>query len=183
MTVGIWVRDRLAALSASRRRKPVLIAGAVVVVIAAGVWALWPARKAPEPLRARPYLEFTACLLTDDQGIAGTADRPVWAGLEDASTSSGAKVQYLAVMGPQTDANARPFLESLIQRHCDLIFAIDSAPVAAVRAVASGQPDVRFYVVTVQPATPLSNVVEIPVADDRRSVAGIIANAARASSR
>ncbi len=127
------------------RRWWIWAVAAGVVVAGLIVWAVWPSPK--EPPRARPYLEYTGCLLTDAQGIASEAARPVWAGLEDASLDTHAKVQYLPVMGDQTLGNALPYLSSLLQRKCSVVVAVGAAPVQAVNAVAGKYPTVRFVVV------------------------------------
>jgi basic membrane lipoprotein Med (substrate-binding protein (PBP1-ABC) superfamily) len=154
------VATRVRATVRRRPRTVALWAVAVVVIFAGGLWFWWPA-PAPPPPRARPYLDFTACLLTDDQGIAGPS-APVWAGLQDASLATRAKVQYLAVPGPQTESNALPFANSLAQRQCDLIFAAGVAPVAAARAVAPGYPAIHFYLVAASSPAPVSPPVPGP---------------------
>lgn len=110
------------------------------------VWALWPTTR-PEQPRARQYLAFTACLLTDGHGVAGPEAAPVWVGMQEASLATRAKVQYLSVSGPQTVDNALPFLSSLAQGRCDLVFAAGAVPVGAVRQGASTFPGTRFVVV------------------------------------
>jgi basic membrane lipoprotein Med (substrate-binding protein (PBP1-ABC) superfamily) len=141
-------------------------AGAAGLVAAAVLtWLWWPSPPAP---RARQYLAFTGCLLTDARGVSGGA-APVWAGLGDASLKTRAKVQYLPVFGEQTTANAVPYLSSLIQRHCDVIFAVGDAPVAAAVAAAPGYPKIRFVVVASTPvagsaAAAPSNVTRLDAA-------------------
>jgi hypothetical protein len=98
--------------------------------------------------RARQYLAFSACLLTDAQGIAGPQAAPVWAGMRDASAATGARVEYFAVAGTQTTDNALPYLNGMLRRHCDVVLAVGSAPAAAVSASVSGWPGVRFVVVS-----------------------------------
>jgi hypothetical protein len=121
-------------------------AGAGVVVLGVLVgWLVWPSD--PEPPRARPYLEYTACLLTDGQGLAGPAASSVWAGMQDASLATHAKVQYLQVTGEATVGNALPYLASLLQRRCAVVFAVGPAQVAAAGTDASRYPQVRFVVV------------------------------------
>jgi basic membrane lipoprotein Med (substrate-binding protein (PBP1-ABC) superfamily) len=93
------------------------------------------------------YGSFTACLLTDDRGVGGTAAAPVWAGMQDASLATRAKVQYLAVVGAATRDNARAYLSGLEQRHCDVIVAVGGAQVDAVYADAPRVPAQRFVVV------------------------------------
>ncbi len=140
------------------RRTIVLLAVALSAVVAGLVtWLVWPA-PAPrvDPPRERQYLDFTACLLADDRGIAGPEAAPVWAGLQDASLATQAKVQYLPVIGAQTTANALTFLATLAQGRCDVIFAVGDVPVAAARQGAGEYPHTRFVVVG-QPGT-ASNV-------------------------
>jgi hypothetical protein len=132
----------------SGRRRWLVVVVSLVTVVTVGslVWVLWPADGPVEP-RARQYLDFTACLLTDEKGVAGPEAAPVWAGLQDASLATRAKVQYLAVVGPQTVANAGTFLASLAQGRCDVILAAGEVPVATVVRDASQFAGVRFVVV------------------------------------
>jgi hypothetical protein len=122
-------------------------AGAAAVLVVAGLvtWLAWPS--APEPPRARPYLEYTACLLTDGQGTAGPAAKPVWDGMEEASLATHAKVQFQQVVGEATVGNALPYLSGLVQRRCSVVFAVGQAQVGAVGTVAGRYPDIRFVVV------------------------------------
>jgi hypothetical protein len=84
------------------------ILGAALVVIAAGLtWLLWPDAKAPPP-RERQYRATTACLLTDDKGVVGDPAKAAWAGMQEASTATLIKVQYLAIAGPQTRPTGCP---------------------------------------------------------------------------
>ena len=64
--------------------------------------------------RARSYTDLQACLLTGERGLADPAAAALWAGMEQASLATHAKVSYLAVAGPQTSGNALPFLGSLL---------------------------------------------------------------------
>lgn len=99
----------------------------------------------PQP-RARLYLAFTACLLTDAHGLTGPQAAPVWAGMQDASLATHAKVEYLPVMSGPTAADAAPFLASLAARQCRVIVAAGPAPAAAVAASARRYPAIRFAV-------------------------------------
>jgi basic membrane lipoprotein Med (substrate-binding protein (PBP1-ABC) superfamily) len=126
------------------RGRYVAVAIGVVTLAALAVWALWPSGTPP---RARPYLAFTACLLTDGQGVAGAAARPVWDGMSDASLATRVKVQYLPSVAASTVDEVRPYLAGLVQRHCDLIVAVGPVQVAAVAADAHAYPRVRFAVV------------------------------------
>jgi hypothetical protein len=119
-------------------------------------WWLWPSGPAGPAPRARQYLGFTACLLTDGRGVAGTEAAPVWAGMQDASLATRAKVQYLAAVGALTAADVQPFVAGLVQRQCDLVLAVGATPVAAAVAEAGRNPAVRF--VTVGGGRPAGNV-------------------------
>ncbi|HEY4867303.1 MAG TPA: hypothetical protein VIK45_17525, partial [Candidatus Dormibacteraeota bacterium] len=77
---------------------------AVVAVVAI---ALEVTSAGGPPARARQYLSFTACLLTDSRGLAGAQASAAWAGLEQASASTRAQVQYLSV---SQGAAAAPYL-------------------------------------------------------------------------
>jgi hypothetical protein len=96
--------------------------------------------------RARVYANVTACLLTGPAGVADPAVAPVWAGMEDASLSTHARVSYLPVTGPATTANALPFLGSLLVRGCKVVVAAGGPERAAVLADAKQFPAVKFVV-------------------------------------
>ncbi|WP_123667526.1 BMP family ABC transporter substrate-binding protein [Actinocorallia herbida] len=124
------------------------------LAIAAGVVALVPAvafliafGTDDGDSRARPYLEFKACLLTDAEGLLGKDAAPVWQGMQRASLETRAKVQYLAVTGPQTVAGAGAFVGSLVGLRCDLVVAPAGLPADAVGERAEAYPGTRFLVV------------------------------------
>jgi hypothetical protein len=118
------------------------------VLAALLTWVFWPDKSAPESPRARPYLEYTACLLTGEQGITDPEAAPVWAGLQDASTATQAKIQYLAVVGPQTIENAQTFLNGLTQANCSAIFGAGELATATIDTVASDHPEAQFLAVS-----------------------------------
>jgi hypothetical protein len=122
-----------------------------VVVVAAGVGAGLAVTEssggAPlPPARARVYLNVDACLLSGPRGVSAAPDSVAWAGMEDASLATRARVSYLAVTGPVTEANALPFLGSLLVRGCQVIVAADAVERAAALADARQFPRVRFIV-------------------------------------
>jgi hypothetical protein len=121
----------------------VVIVGVVLLVV---LWPSAPARTLP-PTRARQYTAFDACLLTGSQGLADPAVRPVWAGMQDASLATKAKVSYLAVAGPQTTGNAVPYANTLLQRRCSLVIGVGQPQVDAVTSTARSHPKNRFAVV------------------------------------
>jgi basic membrane lipoprotein Med (substrate-binding protein (PBP1-ABC) superfamily) len=93
------------------------------------------------------YSQFSACLLTDPDGVSGPLAQPVWAGMQAASLKTLRKVSYLPVSGPDTVANAESFVNTLVQRRCDLVVAVGDSEVAAAEARAKGFPSARFVVV------------------------------------
>jgi basic membrane lipoprotein Med (substrate-binding protein (PBP1-ABC) superfamily) len=143
-----WRREAVSARwrSAGRRARLITVTGAAVVVAAAVALVAVIGSSAPPP-RARQYLAFTACLLTGSQGLSAAGAGPAWAGLQQASLATRAKVQYLPVMTGTTAAAAAPYLASLTTRHCSVIVAVGAPQVAAVAAAARRYPSVRFAVV------------------------------------
>jgi len=137
------------------------VVAVVLTIVVAGLatWALWPDS---EP-RQRDYVDATACLLTDDQGITGPKARPVWTAMNAASAASLVRVQYLEVSGPQTAGNAGTYLASLANGRCGAVIAAGDAPVAAVAEAAKTFPGVRF--VAVGAGTPSDNVQVVPDGD------------------
>lgn len=117
------------------------MAAAVVVLGALVAWLVWPAE---EPPRARQYRDTVACLLTDERGLAGPEAGAVWAGMQQASTETLVRVQYLQVDGAQTAQNAATYLGTLVQSRCSLIIAVGQAPVTALSAVAPRFPATQF---------------------------------------
>jgi hypothetical protein len=146
-----------------------------------GVW-LWlgtGGRYIP-PARARVYMAFSACLLTGPRGLADGQVAPVWAGMEEASLATRAKVSYLPVAGPATVGAAMPYLGSLVVRHCNVIIAVGAPETAAVSTGSGRFPGIRF--VTVGPGTARSNVTVVPTGPAgvvRSRVADLVEAAAR----
>lgn len=121
--------------------------GFVSAVLVVGAWLLWPdAEQSPDAPRAREYREYTACLLTDEHGIAADPARVMWAGMQSASVQTRVKVQYLAIVGDQSPDNGVPFLRSLAQGHCGLIFGAGALASTAIHRVAGSYPQVSFFV-------------------------------------
>jgi hypothetical protein len=122
----------------------VLVVSAVVLLGAGLTWWLWPRADHPAPPLARPYQDVNACLLTDDRGVQGAPAAAVWAGMQEASASTGVRVEYLTVAGAQTPENAQTFLATLAQARCALVFVTGDAPAAALDQAAQRFPDQRF---------------------------------------
>ncbi len=106
------------------------------------------------PARARAYESVDACLLTGSRGLADPTAAQVWAGMEDASRSTTARVSYLAVTGPDTEAEAEPFVGTLLVRGCKVVVASGAAERAAALADAGRFGSVRFVVDGVAAGSP-----------------------------
>ncbi len=106
------------------------------------------------PTRARAYENVDACLLTGSRGLADPTAAQVWAGMEDASKSTTARVSYLAVTGPPTQAGAVPFVGSLLVSGCKVVVASGPAERAAALADAGKFSSVRFVVTGVAAGSP-----------------------------
>jgi hypothetical protein len=136
-----WLRP----VMGTRRRR--IVAYLVTLVCAAVAGVLLVGKYQAPAARARSYLAFDACLLTRARGLAGPQAAQAWAGLQDASMATHAKVEYLPVMGPQTMAGALPVLSSLAQRNCNVIIAVGTPQVMAVHQDAARYPAIRFVTV------------------------------------
>lgn len=131
--------------------------------------------------RARQYLAFDACLLTDGHGLAGAQAAQAWAGMQAASLATHAKVEYLPVAGAQTTGAALPYLASLVQRHCNVVVAVGSAPVSAVTADAARFKSVRFAVVGGQVSASNVTVLASRSSQIKSSVAQLVSSAVHTS--
>jgi hypothetical protein len=123
------------------------VAGVGVGLAVSGAPLPWSAggRTLPPP-RARVYENVDACLLTGAQGLADPTAAQVWAGMEDASRATSARVSYLAVTGPATAAQAEPFAGSLLVGGCKVVVASGTAERSAALAEAARFSSVRFVV-------------------------------------
>jgi hypothetical protein len=123
------------------------VAGAGIGLAVSGAPLPWsPGGRVLPPARARVYESVDACLLTGAQGLADPAAAQAWAGMEDASRATSARVSYLAVTGPATLAAAEPFAGSLLVQGCKVIVASGAAERAAALAEAGRFGSVRFVV-------------------------------------
>lgn len=160
-----------------------LASGAAVAIVAVVLVAILPtshrAGSIP-PIRAREYSQRQACLLTSDRGLADTAAVPVWAGMQDASAKTRARVMYLAVSGEQSAANAAPFLASLAQRHCTVVLTVGAAPDGAVAIDGPRFPGTRFVIVGGTASG--SNVTVLP-ADSPNATRSAVASAVELATR
>lgn len=160
--------------------------GVLVAVVAAVTLLAGRGPSATPAAGARAYSSFRACLLAGSGGIADPQAAPVWAGMEDASLRTHAMVSYLAVTGPAEPGVARPFLNSLVLRHCDVIVASGAAQRAAVLAEARGFSGVRFVLAGGAAPGPVAggNVTAVASgAAERSAVASVIAADAGSASQ
>ncbi|MEU6402920.1 hypothetical protein [Streptomyces sp. NPDC046985] len=147
-----------------------LAAAAVAVVGALVVTAVLLSRHDDRPpipdTRARHYTETDACLLTGQSGIAAGAAADVWQGMQDASRATHARVSYSAVTGEQSAGNARPFLNGMLQRSCDVVLAVGGPEVTAAAQTAPQHGKVAFVLVGGGHAS--RNVTTVAVGDGLR---------------
>lgn len=130
-----------------------MVAGAVTVAGAVAVTGYLlsrggdTGRRLPDT-RARHYKHVDACLLTGKEGItAGTTAAEVWKGMRDASLKTHARVSYVPVTGEQSTANARPYLDGLLKRSCDVVLAAGKPEVTVAAQTAPRYQEVDFVLV------------------------------------
>ncbi|WP_155123515.1 MULTISPECIES: hypothetical protein [unclassified Actinoplanes] len=153
------------------RRIAIAGGGAAAALAAAGVtWALLPGD--PQEPRPREYRDATACLLTDQQGVAGKDAAPIWAAMQSASARTHGQVRYLAVTGEQSVANAESFVGTLVLGRCSVIVAEPGIPDQAVRAAAAQHSGQRFLVIGGVKAG--SNVTVVAAAKIDEVVGGVL---------
>ncbi len=157
------------------------VAGVALGLVVAGVRWPGPGGRSLPPSRARVYENVDACLLTGARGVADPAAAQVWAGMQDASRATTARMSYLAVTGPATQAQAAPFLGSLLVSGCRVIVASGGAERAAVLAGAARFPGTRFVVTG--PAAGPANVTALAFAASglRAAVAAAVESGVRAA--
>jgi hypothetical protein len=140
--------ERAAAWIAGRRRSEQIGAGAAAAcILALLVYLLIPAgpARAYEPQqRTRAYTGYGACLLTDEAGISAPSAAAVWAGMQRASGTTHEKISYLTMAGPDTEANAQTYIDTLALRGCDLVLGTGRLPDAAIAARAGAYPKLEF---------------------------------------
>jgi len=178
-------RAVVARLRALRGRTIALAGGAVAVVGALVVTGVLLSRHDDRPpipdTRARHYTETDACLLTGKDGITGAPAADVWQGMQDASRATHARVSYAQVTGEQSVGNARPFLNGMLQRSCDVVLAVGGPEVAAASETAPRYRKTGF--VLVGGGTAGQNVSTLRLGDGLRAdVAAAVERAVKARS-
>lgn len=177
-------RAAVRRLRSLRGRTIALAAGAVAVVGAVLVTvSLLSGHDDRPPIpdtRARHYTETDACLLTGKDGItAGTTAAEVWQGMQDASRTTHARVSYGQVTGEQSVGNARPFLNGMLQRSCDVVLAVGRPEVTAASETAPHHGKIGFVLVGGGHAG--GNVTTVRTGDGLRAdVAAAVERAVRA---
>jgi len=161
MVAGLrWGMGSVRVLRKPVRARAYVFAVAVLAVgLVLAVWWVWPSPKRPEPPRARQYVEFSACLLTDGSGLVGEVAQRAWQGMQAASSATNIKVFYVATAGATSVEQVRPFVSGLVQRKCDVIIGAGTEQANAVAASASANPGVVFVAVSDVPLGPAVHVV------------------------
>lgn len=137
------------------------VAGVGIGLAVSGAPLPWSSGGRPlPPARARVYEDVDACLLTGASGLNDPQAAQSWAGMEDASKATTARVSYLAATGPATEAETVPFVNTLLVQGCRVVVASGAPERAAVLADASLYASVRF-VVTGPAANSPSNVTAL----------------------
>lgn len=158
------------------RTKILVVAACGVAMAAVATWLLRPSASVPEA-RERHYAATTACLLTDDKGLAGEPARAAWAGMQEASANGSVKAQYLAITGPQTPANGLSYFNTFGVQRCTVIVAVGDIPVAAMMDGQARFPDIRLFAVGGAPADPITAVDTSSPSSVQDGVREIVANA------
>ncbi|WP_405881952.1 hypothetical protein OG762_26970 [Streptomyces sp. NBC_01136] len=151
--LAVGVRTVLEWPRALGGRVIAMVAAAVMVVAAVAVTGYFLSRADSTERQlpdtpARHYKDVDACLLTGKDGTAaGTTAAEVWQGMQDASLKTHARVSYVPVTGEQSAANARPYLDGLLQRSCDVVLAAGKPEVTAAAQAAPRYQKVGFVLV------------------------------------
>lgn len=155
-----WIRRRAGRLT----WLAVGIAVTAGVIIAAALWPSGHGQQASRP-QARHYLNTTACLLTDQQGITpGAPGAVAWRAMQSASLATHVMVSYLADTG---GVGATTMLDTLMQRRCGVIITTGT-PAASVITAAKANHHQDFVLVADSSTAGLartSNTVVVSSAD------------------
>jgi basic membrane lipoprotein Med (substrate-binding protein (PBP1-ABC) superfamily) len=141
------VRQQVAVERPLGRRRIAWIGGGAAVVLAAIASLVWWLNKPDETPRALQFRDFDVCLLVGTTGITGDPAATTWAGLQRVAGDAKVRLSYLKVSGPQTEAQAKLFVPTLVQQSCDVIVAVGKNQTDAARALTANYPDIRFLLV------------------------------------
>lgn len=139
--------------------------GTVTLVFAAAavsLVALWPQHPGPTPPRPVSTVAQNqrACLLADRDQLATSN---VLADLQRAATIHGHVNVQQVTLPPQT-SDAAPELQSLIQQHCAIVFALGPTSTMAARAAATNtHPSGTRLVTITDSATGSRNLTTLPL--------------------
>ncbi|MFD3566163.1 BMP family ABC transporter substrate-binding protein [Streptomyces sp. NPDC058667] len=163
---GVRVSGLLATTAGALRGRIGWALGSVLVLVlgllGARMFAASEDGGAPPDPRARAYKDYDACLLTDERGIvSGAPAAPVWEGMQAAGSDGRIRVTFVPVMGEQSVANARPFLNGLVQRNCEIVVASGAPQVAAAEAAVAKNPEIRFVTVAQEGGAAHDNLVRV----------------------
>jgi hypothetical protein len=92
--------------------------------------------------------------------------------MQQASAQTSARVSFLEAIGPADADNISTYLNTLLQRRCNVVLAAGAPQVAAVLAGASSARATHFIVVGVP--SPGANVASLPAGGDE-AVTGAVA--------
>jgi basic membrane lipoprotein Med (substrate-binding protein (PBP1-ABC) superfamily) len=148
------------------RRSWITIGAVLVLLIGIAVLA-WPRGRQLPPTRAREYRDVEACLLVGPAGITDSQNATVWAGMQEASAATKARVTYMVAVGPETQANALPFAQALVQKGCAVIVAAGPVESGAAAGVARQHKEIDFILIGDTTADNGDNVVIVATAGDQ----------------
>lgn len=96
--------------------------------------------------------KFSACMVTDTGGIDDRSfNAASWAGMQAASKSTGAKVQYVA---STSENDYIPNINQLVSKKCDLVVSVGGLMGKATAAAAKSNPNQKFGIVDSQSVPP-----------------------------
>jgi hypothetical protein len=150
---GMGARRRL-AIAVSLVAAAAVTVGLVAALTGSSLWPFGsgPASAAPH---ARRYLDASACLLTNPQGIApGTPGAPVWKVMQAASLSTHVMVTYLPDTGP---ADATVMLSTLMERQCGVIITTGTPAAEVLKAARAARQQKFVLVAALGPVVPAAS--------------------------
>ena len=158
------------------------VAGAGIGLAVSGGPLPWSSGGQPPQFQERAFENVDACLLTGVSGLSDPQAAQVWAGMQDASKATTARVSYQTVTGPATEAQAAPYAGTLLVQGCKVIVASGDPERAAVLADASQFSSVRFVVDGPAISSPSNvTVLTVPPSGLRAAVASAVESGVHAA--